>query len=198
MPAENGAPMHTTKPRKRRSAFFPHSPSPSRPSLLVPLCVFSFFKHERPSILFFSADRLDHRVLLTSENSLDKEGPRGTERQATEGEEDVEKRKQRIEVILGVPRGSRTSLSCQPSFLTRDIKPRFSRGCAGWACEGRAVHAARILTNCRLTLARSTEPGMRGSFARRSHCDRSIPRGIFRVKWFLFVARPLSFFLWPI
>lgn len=38
-----------------------------------PLEAFSFFKCERPSILFFSADRLDHRVLLTSENSLDKD-----------------------------------------------------------------------------------------------------------------------------
>lgn len=39
-----------------------------------PLGVLSpFFKCEGPSILFFSTDRLDHRVLLTSENSPDKE-----------------------------------------------------------------------------------------------------------------------------
>lgn len=80
--------------------------------------------------------------------------------------------------------GSRTSLSRQPSFLTRDIKPRFHGG-------GRATErGADILTNCRLTAARSAEPGMRGRFValRQRYSARNSSSGVI-----FFLLRPLSF-----
>lgn len=72
-----------------------------------PLEAFSFFKYEGPSILFFSADRLDRRVLLTSENSLDKEDVEARKDGCFAGKGvDVEKRREQVEAVLGVPTGT--------------------------------------------------------------------------------------------